>query len=137
MTTIAAHCTAGIFQQAKNAQCHLLLAVYRPAGVIQRLCVKLKRLTTLHFPIAVVQRIAQHKALLFLAVEQPALRIVERTGGDTQPLAGQPLTASVIDGAGVFAVFGTRNSKLPLRQNLAVAIIDILLDAQRQVVCRL
>ncbi|CUY09671.1 Uncharacterised protein [Serratia marcescens] len=137
MPAIAAHCTAGIFQQTKNAQRHALLAVYRPAGIVQRLCVKLKRLATLHFPIAVIQRIAQRKALLFLAVEQPALRIVECAGGDSQPLAGQPLTASVIDAAGVFAVFGTRNSKLPLRRNLAVAIIDILLDAQRQVVCRL
>ena len=109
-----------------------MLAVYRPAGIIQRLCVKLKRLATLQFPIAVIQRIAQRKALLFLAVQQPTLCIIEGAGGDTQPLAGQPLTAGVIDGAGVFAVSGPLYSQLPLRRDLAAAIIDILFDAQRR-----
>ena len=114
-----------------------MLAVYRPAGIIQRLCVKLKRLATLQFPIAVIQRIAQRKALLFLAVQQPTLCIIEGAGGDTQPLAGQPLTAGVIDGAGVFAVSGPLYSQLPLRRDLAAAIIDILFDAQRRVLRRL
>ncbi len=115
----------------------MLLAVYRPAGIIQRLCVKRQRTAALYFPAAVVQPTVQIEPQLLLAVELPRLCVIKATGGNSQRLARQPLTTGVIDGAGMFAIFGACNSKLPLRRDLAVAIIDILFDAQSQVLRRL
>ncbi|CUY43405.1 Uncharacterised protein [Serratia marcescens] len=137
MPAIAAHCTAGIFQQTKNAQRHALLAVYRPAGIIQRLRIKRQRIAALYFPAAVVQPAVQIEPQLLLAVELPRLDVIKAAGGDSQRLARQPFAAGVIDGAGVLAVSGPLYGQLPLCRDLTAAVIDILLDAQRQVVCRL
>ncbi len=137
MPAIAAHCTAGIFQQTKNAQRHALLAVYRPAGIIQRLRIKRQRIAALYFPAAVVQPAVQIEPQLLLAVELPRLCVIKAAGGDSQRLARQPFAAGVIDGAGVLAVSGPLYGQLPLCRDLTAAVIDILFDAQRQVLRRL